>query len=55
MEAAPPIVGARARWLPRFYSVKSGAFRLTFPVTTHGFLHWAEARVTRAHLGHRNP
>jgi hypothetical protein len=52
---APPIVGERARWLPRFYTGKSGAFLLTFPVTNHGFMHWAEARVTRAHLGHRNP
>ena len=55
LDGAPPIVGERARWLPRFYSGKSGAFLLTFPVTNHGFMHWAEARVTRAHLGHRNP
>lgn len=53
--AAPPIVGERARWLPRFYTGKSGAFLLTFPVTNHGFMHWAEARVTRGRLGHRNP
>jgi len=53
--AAPPIVGERARWLPRFYIGKSGAFLLTFPVTNHGFMHWAEARVTRGRLGHRNP
>ena len=52
---APPIVGERARWLPRFYAGKSGAFLLTFPVTNHGFMHWAEARVTRGRLGHRNP
>jgi hypothetical protein len=52
---APPIVGERARWLPRFYTGKSGAFLVTFPVTNHGFMHWAEARVTRSHLGHRNP
>jgi hypothetical protein len=55
LAAAPPIVGERAHWLPRFYTGKSGAFLLTFPITNHGFMHWAEARVTRAHLGHRNP
>jgi DinB superfamily len=55
LDAAPPIVGERARWLPRFYTGKSGAFLLTFPVTNHGFMHWAEARVTRGRLGHRNP
>jgi hypothetical protein len=55
LAAAPPIVGERARWLPRFYSGKSGIFLLTFPVTNHGFMHWAEARVTRGRLGHRNP
>ena len=55
LAAAPPIVGERARWLPRFYTGKSGAFLLTFPVTNHGFMHWAEARVTRGRLGHRNP
>ena len=55
LAAAPPIVGERARWLPRFYAGKTGAFLLTFPVTNHGFMHWAEARVTRGRLGHRNP
>jgi hypothetical protein len=55
LAAAPPIVGERARWLPRFYTGKSGGFLLTFPVTNHGFMHWAEARVTRGRLGHRNP
>lgn len=55
LAAAPPIVGERARWLPRFYAGKSGIFLLTFPVTNHGFMHWAEARVTRGRLGHRNP
>ncbi len=55
LAAAPPIVGERAHWLPRFYTGKSGAFLLTFPVTNHGFMHWAEARVTRGRLGHRNP
>ena len=55
LATAPPIVGERARWLPRFYSGKTGAFLLTFPVTNHGFMHWAEARVTRHRLGHRNP
>ena len=53
--SAPPIVGERARWLPRFYSGKTSAFLLTFPVTNHGFMHWAEARVTRGRLGHRLP
>ena len=55
LATAHPMVGERARWLPRFYTGKSGAFLLTFPVTNHGFMHWAEARVTRARLGHRNP
>jgi hypothetical protein len=55
LAAAPPIVGERALWLPRFYSGKSGAFLLTFPITNHGFMHWAEARVTRSRLGHRVP
>ena len=55
LAGAPPIVGERARWLPRFYTGKSGLFLLTFPVTNHGFMHWAEARVTRGRLGHRNP
>jgi hypothetical protein len=55
LAAAPPIVGDRALWLLRFYSGKSGAFLLTFPVTNHGFMHWAEARVTRSRLGHRVP
>ena len=55
LAASPPIVGERARWLTRFYTGKSGAFLLAFPVTNHGFMHWAEARVTRARLGHRNP
>lgn len=53
--AAPDIVGERARWLLRFYTGKSAAFLLTFPVNNHGFMHWAEARVTRGRLGHRNP
>ncbi len=53
--AAPPIVGERAPWLLRFYTGKSGAFLLTFPITNHGFIHWAEARVTRSRLGHRVP
>lgn len=52
---APPIVSERAPWLPRFYNGKSGAFLLTFPITNHGFMHWAEARVTRGRLGFRNP
>jgi len=51
----PPIVGERALWLLRFYTGKSGAFLLTFPITNHGFMHWAEARVTRSRLGHRVP
>ncbi|MFN8633594.1 MAG: DinB family protein [Chloroflexota bacterium] len=55
LQNAPAIVGERARWLPRFYTGKSGAFLLTFPVTNHGFMHWAEARVTRGRLGHRLP
>jgi DinB family protein len=55
LAAAPPIVSERATWLPRFYSGKSGAFLLTFPITNHGFMHWAEARVTRGRLGFRNP
>ena len=55
LAAAPPIVGERAAWLLRFYGGKSGAFLLTFPVTNHGFMHWAEARVTRSRLGHRVP
>lgn len=55
LAAAPPIVGERAAWLPRFYSGKSGAFLLTFPITNHGFMHWAEARATRARLGFRVP
>jgi hypothetical protein len=55
LAAAPPIVSERAAWLPRFYRGKSAAFLLTFPITNHGFLHWAEARVTRARLGFRNP
>ena len=53
--AAPPIVSERAPWLPRFYTGKSAAFLLTFPITNHGFMHWAEARVTRGRLGFRNP
>lgn len=53
--AAPPIVGERAQWLLRFYSGKSGAFLLTFPVISHGYMHLAEARVTRGRLGHRVP
>lgn len=53
--AAPPIVGERAQWLPRFYTGKTAAFLLTFPVTNHGLMHWAEARVTRSRLGHRVP
>ncbi len=55
LAAAPPIVGERAAWLPRFYTDKSAVFLLTFPVTNHGFMHWAEARVTRGRLGHRVP
>jgi hypothetical protein len=55
LAGAPPIVGERAQWLIRFYTNKSGAFLLTFPVTNHGFMHWAEARVTRDRLGHRVP
>jgi hypothetical protein len=55
LAVAPPIVSERAPWLPRFYSGKSSAFLLTFPITNHGFMHWAEARVTRARLGFRNP
>lgn len=55
LAASPPIVGERAGWLIRFYTGKSGAFLLTFPINNHGFMHWAEARVTRARLGHRNP
>ena len=55
LAAAPPIVSERAKWLPRFYGGKSAAFLLTFPITNHGFMHWAEARVTRARLGFRNP
>jgi hypothetical protein len=55
LAAARPIVGDRALWLLRFYSGKSGAFLLTFPVTNHGFMHWAEARVTRSRLGYRMP
>lgn len=55
LAAAPPIVGERARWLLRFYSGKTSAFLLTFPVTNHGLMHWAEARVTRGRLGHRLP
>src|SRR6266542_3140876 len=45
LAAAPPIVSERGRWLPRFYTGKSAAFLLTFPITNHGFMHWAEARV----------
>jgi hypothetical protein len=55
LAAVPPIVGERAQWLPRFYQGKTGAFLLTFPVTNHGFMHWAEARVTKSKLGHRLP
>ena len=55
LASAPPIVGERALWLLRFYSGKTAAFLLTFPVTNHGFMHWAEARVTRGRLGHRLP
>ena len=55
LAAAPPIVGERAPWLLRFYQGRTGAFLLTFPVTNHGFMHWAEARVTRGRLGHRVP
>jgi hypothetical protein len=55
VEAAPAFVGERAQWLPRFYTGKSAAFLLTFPITNHGFMHWAEARVTRGRLGHRTP
>jgi hypothetical protein len=55
LAAAPPIVSERASWLPRFYAGKNAAFLLTFPITNHGFMHWAEARVTRARLGFRNP
>ncbi|MGE3267375.1 MAG: DinB family protein [Chloroflexota bacterium] len=55
LAAAPPIVGERATWLLRFYGGKSGGFLLTFPITNHGFMHWAEARVTRSRLGHRVP
>jgi hypothetical protein len=55
LAAAPAFVGERAAWLPRFYTGKSGTFLLTFPITNHGFMHWAEARVTRSHLGHRVP
>jgi hypothetical protein len=55
LAATPPIVGERALWLLRFYTGKSGAFLLTFPITNHGFMHWAEARVTRSRLGHRVP
>jgi len=55
LATVPPIVGERALWLVRFYTGKSGAFLLTFPITNHGFMHWAEARVTRARLGHRVP
>ncbi len=55
LAAVPPIVGERAQWLLRFYAGKTGAFLLTFPVTNHGLMHWAEARVTRGRLGHRVP
>ena len=55
LAAVPPIVGERAAWLLRFYEGKTGAFLLTFPVTNHSFMHWAEARVTRGRLGHRVP
>jgi hypothetical protein len=55
LAAVPPIVGERAQWLVRFYGGKTGAFLLTFPVTNHGFMHLAEARVTRGRLGHRVP
>src|SRR3954452_21949302 len=55
LAAAPPIVGERALWLLRFYTGKTGAFLLTFPITNHGFMHWAEARVTRSRLGYRVP
>jgi hypothetical protein len=55
LAAAPPIVGERALWLLRFYSGKTAAFLLAFPITNHGFMHWAEARVTRGRLGHRLP
>jgi hypothetical protein len=55
LATAPPMVSERAAWLPRFYTGKSGAFLLTFPITNHGFMHWAEARVTRGRLGFRNP
>jgi DinB superfamily len=53
--AAPPIVSERAAWLPRFYAGKSAAFLLSFPIVAHGYMHWAEARVTRARLGFRVP
>lgn len=53
--AAPPMVGERASWLPRFYTGKSAAFLLVFPIANHGFMHWAEARVTRDRLGFRVP
>ena len=55
LAAVPPVVGERAPWLLRFYAGKTGAFLLTFPVTNHAFMHWAEARVTRGRLGHRVP
>lgn len=55
LAAVPPVVGERAAWLTRFYTGKTGAFILTFPVTNHGLMHWAEARVTRGRLGHRIP
>jgi hypothetical protein len=53
--AAPPIVSERAAWLVRFYTGKSAAFLLGFPINGHGYMHWAEARVTRDRLGHRVP
>ena len=53
--AAPPIVSERAAWLPRFYAAKSAAFLLSFPINGHGYMHWAEARVTRDRLGFRRP
>ena len=51
----PPIVGERGAWLTRFYAGKSAGFMLTFPIVAHGYMHWAEARVTRGRLGFRNP
>jgi len=55
LATVPPIVGERGAWLTRFYTGKSTGFMLTFPITSHGYMHWAEARVTRGRLGFRNP